>query len=33
MHTAWGGITLGDKRWGMMQLYCPAPNYNTAFAY
>lgn len=21
MHTAWGGITLGDKRWGMMQLY------------
>ena len=21
MHTAWGGITLGDKGWGMMQLY------------
>ena len=21
MHTAWGGVTLGDKRWGMMQLY------------
>ena len=21
MHTAWGGITLGDKRWGMSQLY------------
>jgi hypothetical protein len=21
MHTAWGGITLGDKRWGMTQLY------------
>jgi hypothetical protein len=33
MHTAWGGITLGDKRWGMMQLYHPIPNYNTAFSF